>query len=147
MAETNIPASEGSPEQLPRGAATQLNENTNLQAPEPVALSQGPVEATGATETPAGGGDGTQGPEEGSEDLQPAEAADYEPLFEPGSEDEEFITSPTSRPDEAQWVGAQSKRTLPQAVRRHLGPLQEAAAMPGASPELVSLVKYLLRQA
>lgn len=149
MAQTDFAANEGSPEQLPRGAAEAVNENTNVQAPEPVAVPapEAPAEATGTTETPASGGDGTQGPEDGSEDLLPAEAADFEPQFEPASEDEAFITSPTGRPDEAQWVGVQARRTLPGAVSRHLPTLQEAAAMPGASPELVSLVQYLLRQA
>lgn len=147
MAETDFVASEGSAEQLPRGAATQLNENTNVQPPEPVALPETPVEGTGATESPAGGEPGMEGPEEGSEDLLEAENADFEPVYEPEDEDDEFIVGPTGRPGEAQWVGAQSRRTLPAAVNRHLTTLQEAAAMPGASPELVALVKYLLRKA
>lgn len=142
MPETGYVANEGSAEQLPRGEAAALNENTDIQAQEPLDVAppaEAAPEAAPAEAAPA--------PEDGAEDMLPAEAADYEPLYEPQSEDEAFLVGPSARPDEAQWVGATSKRTLPEAVRRHLGPLQEAAAMPGASPELVALVKYLLRQA
>lgn len=146
MADANYTANEGSANQLPRGAATELNQNTDIQAPEGLEVAiEAPSEGTGATESDSGAQGGIQGPEDGSEDLQPAEAADFEPLYEPQSEDEEFLIGPSGRPDEAQWVGANDRRVLPAAVRRHIGPLQEAAAMPGASPELIALVQYLLR--
>ena len=122
-------AAEGTPDQMQRGEASSLN--AALPTENPTAPEGAEVAAPAAEE----------------EQVLPAEAADYEPIYEPGSEDEAFITGPTMRADEAQWVGATDRRTLPEAVRRHLGPLQEAAAMPGASAELVTLVKYLLRQA
>lgn len=147
MAETNFTAGEGGPEQLPRGSATELNQNTDVQAPEGLDVAPAPEAAPEAApaETVEEAPDLEMAQEDGSEDLQPAEAADFEPLYEPQSEDEEFLIGPSGRPDEAQWVGANDRRVLPAAVRRHIGPLQEAAAMPGASPELIALVQYLLR--
>ena len=134
-------ADEGSPNQLPRGAATELNDGTNVVAPEPLALAPPAAEAQATSE----GQDATV--LEGAEDLAPAQPADYEPIFEPGSEGEDFVTGPTNRPGEAQYVGAGPRPTLSPQVRAQLPALQAAASEPGASIELQTLVKYLLRLA
>ena len=133
MAEPNpgFQASEGSPEQLPRGAAEAANEGTNVVAQEPLVLDQEPVE-------------------QGAEELAPedmATEADFDPQYVPSTDDEKFLTRPTERPDEGQFVGAAMPRGQSPTVRRHLSLLQEAASAPGASAQLKALVSYLIRTA
>jgi hypothetical protein len=68
-------------------------------------------------------------------------------MFEPGSEDEAFLTSPTSRPDEAQTVGIPTGASaIPASVIRNLDMLQRAAAEPDADPQLQTLVRLILRE-
>lgn len=130
-------ASEGSPEQLPRGAAAAANEGTNVVAPDPIeaAVSLTEEEAMPAPEA---------APEE-DVPVEPATPQDFLPEFQAETEDEAFLTSPTLRPDEAQTVGTAPQRALAPNVRRNLGLLQQAAASPTASPQLRALVQYLLR--
>ena len=119
-------AAEGTPDQMQRGEASDLNAQLpteNPTAPEPA------VEAVQ------------------DEAVLPAEPQDYDPLFDPETDDEAFITGPTMRPDEAQFVGAVQPRELPPTVKRSLTALQQAATEPGASAELQGLVQYLLRKA
>jgi len=111
----------GTPEQLPQGAASAVNEAT-----------------PSATEMTAEQVDVGDFPE-------PAEAADYEPLFEPATDDEDFITGPSLRPDEDVTAGASVPLRVPAHVRAQLPSLQAAADAPGASAELQALVSYLLR--
>ncbi len=134
-------ANEGSPDQLPRGEAAALNDGTNVVAPDPLALAPPAAEAQATSEGQ------TAQALAGAEDLAPAQPADYQPIFEPGSEGEDFITGPTTRPGEAQYVGAGPRPTLSPQVRAQLPALQAAASEPGASIELQTLVKYLLRLA
>jgi hypothetical protein len=119
----------GTPDQLQQGAASELNAGLpteNPQAPE------------AAVEAPA----------EAAPELAPAEAADHEPIFEPTTDDEAFITGPTTRPDEGQFVGAMDTQTkLTPVIRKQLPALQRAAAEPGSSQELQNLVAFLLKQA
>jgi hypothetical protein len=135
-------ANEGDPNQLPRGEALTLNENTNVEAPEPLDIADQPTE-----EAPPAEAAPESGPLEGEDDLGPAGAADFDPLFQPMTDEEEFLTGPTTRPDEAQFVGSGVQRGLPPTVRRRLAQLQEAASDPEASPELRALVAYLIRSA
>jgi len=132
-------ANEGDPNQLPRGEALLLNENTNVQAPEPLDIADQPTEEA-PPEAPAG-------PLDGEDDLSPAGAADFDPLFQPMTDEEEFLTAPTARPGEAQFVGSEVQRGVPANVRRRLEHLQEAASDPDASPQLRALVAYLIRSA
>jgi len=121
-------ANQGTPEQLPQGAATELNnaaeQGRALGAQADASAPQAPDQA----ELPA-----------------PAQAADYEPQFEPSTDDEDFITGPTTRPDESQLVGTTAPQRVPGHVRAQLPALQAAAQAPGASAELQALVSYLLR--
>ena len=137
MSATDMEFQKGTgPEQLPAGAATEAN----AQLPTLTASQPDPMAGAPEAAAPAA-------PEDGAEDLVPAQAADYNPIYQPQSEDEAFLTDPTTRPDEAQWVGTGPQPTLPPAVARQLPALQRAAAEPGASPELQVLVAYLLRRA
>lgn len=126
-----VQAGEGETTQLPRGAAAQVNE----AAEEGRALA----EAAPTAEAPA--------EEEYAPELEPAEAADYEPQFEASTDDEDFITGPTTRPDEDVTAGSMANNQIPASVRRSLGLLVEAANTPGASENLRSLVNFLVREA
>jgi hypothetical protein len=123
------------PEQLPQGAVGELNAATpppTELAPEGLSVAPGAQEGASGADT--------------AEPL-PAEPADYEPMFEPGSEDEAFLTSPTSRPDEAQTVGIPTGASaIPASVIRNLDMLQRAAAEPDADPQLQTLVRLILRE-
>ena len=129
-------ANEGSPNQLPRGEATDLNEGTNIVAPDPIQAAVSLTAPEGMPE-PA--------PPEEDVPVEPAAPEDFLPDFEPATEDEAFLTSPTLRPDEAQTVGTTPRRGLAPVVKRNIGLLQQAAALPNASPELRALVQFLLR--
>ena len=120
-------AEEGTSQQLARGEATQLNE----------AL-------------PAEGG---TPPEQGAPAAQPvepqfpelAQPSDYEPLHTPENDDEEFLTGPTLRPGEPVTTGAFSgaARGLPPDIVAALPAYQEAASVPGASPQIQLLAAAL----
>jgi hypothetical protein len=115
------------PDQLPQGAAQELNANM----PTPTELEPKGLEAPVQEDATQ------QFPDE-------ATPADFEPLFEPATDDEMFITGPTTKPDESQLVGTEPVRQLPPVVRRQLPLLQRAAAEPGASADLQVLVRWLL---
>lgn len=129
-------ANEGSPNQLPRGEATALNEGTNVVAPDPIQAAVALTEPEGMPQEVA--------PED-DVPVEPAAPEDFLPDYEPSTEEEAFLTGPTMRPDEAQTAGSAPRRGLAPVVRRNLGILQQAAAGPNASPELRALVQFLLR--
>ena len=141
MAEVEFKANEGSPEQLPRGEAQALNENTNVQPPGEVEAVEAlpeeePEEEVGATMDPS------------DEELAgPATDADFNPLYEPATEDEQFILGPTTRPDEAETAGTEPQAPISARLRRLLPVLLKAAEEPGASEELKQLVEMVLRRA
>lgn len=119
-------AQQGTPDQLPQGEATALNQ--------------------AVTDIPNQGGQAAA-PEMADDSTAPAQPADYEPIYTPESDDEDFLSGPTLRPDEAQFVGATPQQPLSAAARRSLPTLQAAAAEPGASDALKALVAALLREA
>lgn len=128
-----VRAREGTAAQLPRGEASRVNAEFER------------AESTAAdTEVPAVE---YAEPEVEDDSGLPAEPADFEPQFEAETEDEDFITGPTSRPDEAQFVGATPTIPLSAAARRAVPILQRAAEEPGASEQLRRLVAYLLKSA
>lgn len=117
------------PDQLPQGAATDIN-----NAPE----GTPPEDATA----------GTQPAALAEEQLPlPAERGANVPVYQPDTEDEAWLTGPTLRPDESQIVGTQPRVPLSAAVRRALPLLKRAASSPDADPQLVALVSYLSREA
>ena len=120
--EPGVRANQGTPEQLPKGEAQRLNEETNVEAPEPIIL-----------------------PEEEPVDLGLAGPGDFEPVFEPETEDEEFITGPSTRPDEPQYIGSAQSTPISPQVRRMLPVLERAANDPEASQSLKDMVRYILR--
>lgn len=131
-------AVEGDPNQLPRGEATRLNTETNVTAEEPLDVDMGT--APEAAPPPV---------EEEVDPLGPddlADSNDFNPEgYTPLDEDEEFLVSPTGRPDEDQAAGAQYPAPLTGRTKSNLSVLQAAASEPGASPELIALVNLLLR--
>lgn len=139
MAETGYTANEGTPEQLPRGAAEALNENTNVQAPDEIGAQpvQDAPEETTEEEQPLDPEDEAQ--------VAPATAADFNPLHEPGSEDEAFILGPSTRPDESETAGTFPASPISRRLRLLTPVIQKAAMEPGASPELRQLLDYILR--
>src|ERR1051326_4413718 len=78
-------ADQGTPEQLPQGAATQLNDALPTETASPPETAAGPEAAA----------------------PQPATPADYEPKFTPATDDESFLVGPTTRPAEPLTAGAQ----------------------------------------
>ncbi len=129
-------ANEGSPNQLPRGEATALNEGTNVVAPDPI---QAAVSLTAPEGMPAETAPAEDVP------VEPATPQDFLPDYQPQTDEEAFLTGPTMRPDEAQTAGTAPRRGLAPVVSRNLSLLQQAAAGPNASPELRALVQFLLR--
>lgn len=117
-------AQQGTPDQLPRGEAQQLNQPPP-EPPAPVVEVQQPAptpEPQAALATPA----------------------DYEPNFVPQTDEEAFITGPTMRPDEPQTAGAFDTRTPPPNDVASWMPLfVEASSYPDAPPQLKSLTALL----
>ena len=116
----------GTPEQLPQGEASALNEAlpTTKTPTEPESLVE---------EVP----------------IEYAQPSDYEPTYAPEDEDMSFVTGPTTRPDEGVTTGTtapQLRVQLSADVRRQLPALARLAARPDASNDLKALVAFLLRQ-
>src|SRR3990170_3392366 len=121
--------SAGTPEQLPQGAATELNEALPTATPgEPESSAE---EAAAEVEVP----------------VEPALPQDFDPMFAPETEEDDFIAGPTLSPDEPQTVGAVRRAPLSPRVRRSLPLLQQLAAEPDSSPQLRALVALLLPEA
>jgi hypothetical protein len=123
-----VRAAQGTVDQLPQGAAATLNEALPSElAPEGLAPPE-----TGA---PA---------EDTSEPLL-AEPSDYEPIFTPESDDEAFLTGPTTRPNEpiTQGAFAGPPASLPPDAASWMPVFAEAAQLPDAPPQLKALVKLL----
>ena len=132
MSATDITYEKGTgPEQLPAGAATEVN----AQLPTQTASQPDPMEGAAA---PA---------PEADVPTAPAEAGDFVADYQPVDEDDDFITGPTGRPGEDQAVGTAPRRGLSPRVAKNMTLLQQASSAPGASPELQALVSYLLRNA
>ena len=122
----------GVDEQMGQGEATELNEGLELARE---------VDQGQAVAAPSGGGE-TQERDDSMDDATPA---DFEPARGSQDEDMKFVTGPTLKPGEAQWVGARSASGPVSArVRRRISTLQKAAEAPGASPRLQAMVKWLL---
>jgi hypothetical protein len=121
----------GTAEQLPQGATEQLNEALPTTTPgEPETALEATTEPSGAIPEP-----------------ELAMPQDFEPVYAPESEEDDFIAGPTLSPDEPQTVGATRRVQVPPNVRRSLPLLQQMAAEPSASPQLRALVSLLLREA
>lgn len=131
--DTTFQQDSGTPGQLPQGAATELN---NALPTETASAPASDAEAA-ASEAAA----------EQEVPVEMAAPADYEPVFQPASEEDDFIAGPTLRPDEPQTLGTSRRAPIPANVRRSLPVLQRLAAEPGASPQLIALVALLTREA
>ena len=125
----------GVDEQMGQGEASELNDGLDL-AEDLEAGTEDVGEAAAATA------------EEPDDSMQPASLSDFEPQGGAQGEDMKFVTGPTMKPDEAQWVGARSAAgPVSDRVRRRLPTLQKAAQAPGASPRLQAMVKWLVENA
>lgn len=138
MAATDVEFEQGagSPEQLPQGATQELN------AALPTSTASEPVSEAEA----AAGAAGAAAPVE-EVPIEPALPQDYDPVWAPETEEDDFIAGPTLSPEEPQSVGAGRRQPLSAQVRRSLPLLQQMAAEPGASPQLRALVSLMLREA
>ena len=124
----------GVDEQLGQGEAAQLNDGLDLAK-----------DVAAGTEDAAAGMQAGMQPEEADDSMDAATMADFEPQRGAGDEDMKFVTGPTMKPGEAQWVGAKSAAgPVSDRVRRRLPTLQKAAQAPGASPRLQAMVKWLV---
>ena len=114
----------GTPEQLPQGEASALNEA--------LPTTKTPAEPEALVETP----------------IEYAPPSDYEPTYTPEDEDMSFVTGPTTRPDEGVTTGttAPTRTGLSPEVRRNLPALVRLASRPDASADLKALVAFLIRQ-
>jgi hypothetical protein len=117
-------------EQMGQGEAGQLNDGLDLARE----MESGQEDlAEGGVEEPMDDG------------MDEATPADFAPQRGALNEDMKFVTGPTLKPNEAQWVGARSASgPVSPRVRRRLHTLQKAASAPGASPRLQAMVKWLL---
>lgn len=125
----------GVDEQMNQGEAAQLNDGLELAR-----------EMDDGTQDLGEEGAGEpSGPEEVDDSMQPATMADFEPKVSAGNDDLKFVTGPTLKPEEAQWVGSRSAAgPVSDRVRRRLHTLEKAASAPGASPRLQAMVKWLI---
>jgi hypothetical protein len=139
MADAGYTANEGTPEQLPRGAAEALNENVNVVPPDELEVQ--PVADAPGEETEE---EEPLDPED-EDGIKPAAAADYTPLYEPASEDESLILGPSTRPDESETAGTAPASPISRRLRLLTPVIQKAAEEPGASPQLKELLEYILR--
>lgn len=138
MAEETAEFTQGEPgvnEQMGQGEATELNEGLELARE----MDRGTQDVEAMV--PSVGAEG----EERDDSMDEASPADFEGKLQPGNEDMKFVTGPTMKPSEAQWVGAMSAagKTSSRA-RRHLSTLQKVASEPGASPNLQRLVRWMI---
>ena len=139
----NVASGPGS--DLPQGAASALNALLPNDPGQGETLDVPVPPAEGAPAEEAAGAEGEAAEEDVPVML--AEPGDFDPDFEPETEDQDFITSPTLRPDEAQTAGTAPRRVIADSVRRQLVSLQAAATEADASPELRTIVAFLLREA
>ena len=135
MAE-EVRAAQGTADQLPQGAAAALNDAmpSELQAPE---LDPGLAPEGAATEAEA-------------PDLEAAGPADYEPQFSAETEDDDFITGPTTKPEEDVTAGVSAypnpQRVSPSLLRA-LPSFVAASGMPGAPAQMRFMAAFLAREA
>jgi len=120
----------GVDEQLGQGETQELNDGLDLAKD----MAAG-NEAAGPAPTAEAPDDSMDG----------ATMADFEPKGGSLNEDSKFVTGPTMKPEEAQWVGSRvAAGPVSPRVRRRMQTLQKAASAPGASPRLQAMVKWLL---
>lgn len=117
----------GSPEQLPQGAASELNASLPTEGPitAPAAEGAAPAEEAAAPV------------------LEPADPNALR--YSPQDDDERFLTDPSLYPDEPITAGT-GRRNIPPEVLRNLPLLVQAAQAPGASVELQTLVSLILAE-
>jgi len=116
------------PDQLPQGAATDINTAPVGTPPQDV---QPAAPAAPAPQQP-----------------QAAIPADFEPKFVPQGDDETYITGPTTRPNESVTAGASSRqRGISASLRRDLPALVHASTQPGAPEQMRFIVDFLIREA
>lgn len=125
MAATDVEfeRSSGTAEQLPKGAASDLNAALPTKQP--------------------------SAPEVQVAVPQMANPADYVPSYQAEDDDMAFVTGPTTRPDEPVTTGIFPGRSEPlsPSVAKALPQMSMMAARPDASPEFRAMVAYLVREA
>lgn len=121
----------GPGQSLPQGAASEVNANL------PTETVSGPGEALAAPAEDQAGADAGL--------PEPAQPSDYEPVFQPENDDEDFLTGPTTRPDEPVTTGAfgGGRTALPPDAPTWMPVFVEAAQLPDAPPQLKALVRIL----
>jgi hypothetical protein len=121
----------GVDEQLGQGETQELNDGLDLAK-----------DMAAGTEEVGAGPAGAEAPDDSMDEALPA---DFEPKGGALNEDSKFVTGPSLKPNEAQWVGSRSiSGPVSPRVRRRLHTLQKAASAPGASPRLQAMVKWLV---
>ena len=137
MAEETAEFTQGEPgvnEQMGQGEATDLNQGLELARE----MDRGTQDVQAQ---PAATGEAA----ERDDSMDDAGPADFEGKLPPGNENMKFVTGPTTRPSEAQWVGSMSATgKVSQRARRHMSTLQKVANEPGASPQLQAIVKWMV---
>jgi hypothetical protein len=130
VAVQEVKAEQGTANQLPQGEATALNEAMPAElAPEELAAA------------PEGG----QAAEDDTSEPLAAEPSDYEPIYTPETDDEQFLVGPTTRPDEPVTTGAfaGAPASLPPDAAAWMPVFAQAAMLPDAPPQLKTLVRLL----
>ena len=127
MAATDITYQQdaGDPNQLPQGAASELNAALPTETASPPSSG---AEAAAAQVVP----------------VQPAVPADYQPQYQPQTEDEQLLFDQTARPNEPLLAGLGQDRAIPPQLAAVLPQLAAWASEPDAPPQLKALVDQTL---
>ena len=130
MAATDITYQQdaGDPNQLQQGAASELN----------AAL---PTETASAPQSDA---EAAAAQAAAMVPVQPAVPADYQPQYQPQTEDEQLLFDQTARPNEPLLAGVSPDRSIPPQLAGVLPLLSAWAAEPDAPPQLKALVDQTL---
>ena len=120
-------ADQGTPDQLPQGAATELNAALPTQGTVTGSATQKEADAASA---------------QALQPIQRATQADYQPQYQPQSEADQTLFDPTTRPDEPLLAGLNQDRMPPPGTSLPL--LLAMANDPNAPPQLQILVDQLL---
>lgn len=128
----------GTPDQLPQGEASALNDALPTETAAPPS-SDAADAASKASSAEANTAALLSSPE-----LQPADGTGVG--YSPQNDDEKFLSSSSLYPDQSVTAGAGGRKVIAPEVLKNLPVLVQAANAPTASPELKALVSLLLAE-
>ena len=120
---------------LPQGAASEVNAALPTQTVPDASGQPGAVEGGAAAAD--------------TSEPEVAQPSDYEPMYTPETDDEQFITGPTTRPDESVSTGAFARgpKSLSPRLAGAMPLFVAASELPDAPPQLRVLMSLLAADA